>query len=115
MRGCGGSAPTGTPGSTLNPADLSNATGTFGDLLRFTNINLAPGATGTFGFDLADYKGTRAPNTNGSPASGSFNLEVLPTAAPEPESFGLAAAGLAVLLLLRVARRRSRLQGPVTP
>lgn len=109
------STPTGTPGSTLNPADLSNATGTFGDLLRFTNINLAPGATGTFGFDLADYKGTRAPNTNGSPASGSFNLEVLPTAAtPEPGSLGLAVAGLAVLLMKRVARRRSRTQGPVT-
>lgn len=102
------STPTGPPGSVLNTADLSTATSTFGDLLRFTNVDLAPGATGTFSFDLTDYKGTRPPNTNGSPASASFNLEVVPTAAvPEPGSIGLAAAGLAVLLLRRIARLRS--------
>src|SRR5437868_5566794 len=50
------SRPTGPPGSTLNPADLSPTTSTFGDLLRFTNLNIAPGGTGTFMFFVTDYK-----------------------------------------------------------
>ncbi len=92
--------PTGPAGSTLNAADLSPATGTFGDLLRFSNVNLAPGATGSFTFFVSDYKGTRLPTTGGAPASGSFNLEVVPFAqTPEPASIGLAALGLGYLLL----------------
>ena len=102
------STPTGPAGSTLNAADLNPTTSTFGDLLRFSNVNLVPGATGTFGFFISDYKGTRAPNTNGSPASPSFNLEVVPTAAvPEPGSLWLGAAGLALLLARKAVRRRS--------
>lgn len=100
--------PTGPAGSVLNPADVSTSTSTFGDLLRFTNVNLAPGASGTFNFFVSDYKGTRPPNTNGAPASGSFNLEVVPNVAvPEPGSLGLGAVGLGLLALRKIARRRS--------
>ncbi len=57
--------PTG-PG-TLNPADTSPTNNpTFGDLLRFTGVNLAPNATGTFSFYVTDYNGTRLPSTNPS-------------------------------------------------
>jgi PEP-CTERM motif len=102
------STPTGPAGSILNPADVNPTTNTFGDLLRFTNVNLAPGATGTFGFFISDYKGTRQPSTSGSPASGSFNLEVVPSAAvPEPGSLWLGAAGVALLWLRKATRRRS--------
>lgn len=95
--------PTGPAGSTLNPADLSSATDTFGDLLRFSNLNIATGGTGAFSFWITDYKGTRPPNTNGRTASGLFNLEVVPLATPEPIPSGL--AGLGFILLLAFKKR----------
>jgi hypothetical protein len=93
--------PAGPAGSTLNAADLSNATSTYGDLLRFTNVNIAPGGTGTFSFWVTDYKGTRPQNTDGSPASGLFNLEVVPQAVPEPISWGLTGLALAAFVVCR--------------
>jgi len=75
--------PTG-PG-TLNPADKSQSTVTFGDLLRFTNVNLAPNAVATYAFYVTDYKGTAsAYNGNQPPVpSTSFTLQVVPT----PETY----------------------------
>jgi len=99
--------PTGPAGSVLNPADLVPA-GTFGDLLRFSNLNIAPGGTGQFTFYITDYKGTRPPNTNGGPASDSFSLEIVsnaPAAIPEPGTVALTAAGILGLLGLRTRRR----------
>jgi hypothetical protein len=75
--------PTG-PG-TLNAADKSQSTVTFGDLLRFTNVNLAPNAVATYSFYVTDYKGT-ATTYDGSPPpvpSTSFTLQVVPT----PETY----------------------------
>jgi hypothetical protein len=74
--------PTG-PG-TLNPTDLSPANNnkTFGDLLRFTGINLAPNATGTFSFYITDYNGTRDPNTGGTTPNATFTLQIVPTPVP---------------------------------
>jgi hypothetical protein len=99
--------PTG-PG-VVNPADLAPAAGpdtTFGDLLRFTNVNLASGDTARFTFFITDRKATLDPNTGGSPegASQSFNLEIVATAVPEPATTLLIGAGLlAVLLWVRRA------------
>ncbi len=71
--------PTG-PG-TLNPADTSQSTATFGDLLRFTNVNLAPNAVGTYTFWVTDYKGTIGTYDGSAPPtpSTSFTLQVVPT------------------------------------
>jgi hypothetical protein len=71
--------PTG-PG-TLNPADTSQSTATFGDLLRFTNVNLAPNAIGTYTFWVTDYKGTIGTYDGSAPPtpSTSFTLQVVPT------------------------------------
>jgi hypothetical protein len=71
--------PTG-PG-TLNAADKSQSTATFGDLLRFTNVNLAPNAVATYTFWVTDYKGTIG-TYDGSPPpvpSTSFTMQVVPT------------------------------------
>lgn len=99
------STPTGPAGSVLNPADLV-PTGTFGDLLRFSNLNIGPGGTGQFTFFITDYKGTRPPNTGGSPASGSFSLEIVPNAGavPEPGTIALTAAGIIAVLSARKRR-----------
>jgi hypothetical protein len=102
------STPTGPAGSVLNPADLVPA-GTFGDLLRFSSLNIAPGATGEFTFYITDYKGTRPSGTGGSPASGSFSLEIVPsasTATPEPGTVALTSAGILGLLGMRKRWRR---------
>ncbi len=73
--------PTG-PG-TLNPADTSPTNNpTFGDLLRFTGVNLAPNATGTFSFYVTDYNGTRLPSTNGTAPKATFTLQIVPIPVP---------------------------------
>jgi hypothetical protein len=73
--------PTG-PG-TLNPADTSPTNNkTFGDLLRFTGINLAPNATGTFSFYITDYNGTRATGTGGAAPNATFTLQIVPIPVP---------------------------------
>jgi hypothetical protein len=99
--------PTG-PG-ILNPADISPSAGpdsTFGDLLRFSNVNLSPGDTATFTFFITDRKATLDPDTGGSVegASPSFNLEIVATPVPEPSGLFIASAGLLAL----VVGRRSR-------
>lgn len=100
--------PTG-PG-TLNPADITPSAGpdsTFGDLLRFTNVNLGPGDEARFTFFITDRKGTLDPSTGGSVegASRSFNLEIVATAIPEPgTSLMLATAALAMIGLSRLSR-----------
>ena len=90
-------APTG-PG-VVNPLDLTPAAGpgtTFGDLLRFTNVNLASGDTARFTFFITDRKATLDPTTGGPPegASRSFNLEIVSTPVPEPATSLMIGAGL---------------------
>jgi hypothetical protein len=106
--------PTG-PG-ILNAADITPSAGpeaTFGDLLRFTNVNLAPGGTARFTFFITDRKATLDPSTGGSieGASPSFNLEIVPTAVPEP---GTSALGAAALLALIAASRMRSSHGPLS-
>jgi hypothetical protein len=67
---------------TLNPADTSPATPTFGDLLRFSGINLAPNATGTFSFYVTDYNGTRKTSTGGTTPKTTFTLQIVPIPVP---------------------------------
>jgi hypothetical protein len=103
--------PTG-PG-ILNAADITPSAGpdsTFGDLLRFSNVSLAPGDTARFTFFITDRKATLDPDTGGSVegASPSFNLEIAPTAVPEPGTSVLGAAAL--LSFLAAARLRTRTQ-----
>ena len=100
-------APTGQ--GVLNAADItpsSGPTSTFGDLLRFTNVNLGPGDTARFTFFITDRKATLDPSTGGSVegASRSFNLEIVSTPVPEPATFFIAGAAL-----LAVLARRSRM------
>jgi hypothetical protein len=73
--------PTG-PG-TLNPADTSPTNNpTFGDLLRFSGINLAPNATATFSFYITDYNGTRVTGTGGTTPKATFTLQIVPIPVP---------------------------------
>jgi len=104
--------PTG-PG-TINPEDLTPLAGpgtTFGDLLRFENVNLAPGDTARFTFFITDRKATLDPSSGGPPegASRSFNLEIVATetAVPEPATALFTGAGLLALAAV-VRRRRSK-------
>jgi hypothetical protein len=99
-------SPTGS--GALNPADITPSAGptsTFGDLLRFTDVNLAGGDTARFTFFITDRKGTLDPSTGGSPdgASRSFNLEIVATAVPEPATFVMATAALFSLFAMRYA------------
>jgi hypothetical protein len=100
----------GTPSSTagsVNPADLSISP-TFGDLLRFTSVNLAPNASATFNFFVTDFKGTVRKDSGGTDASQSLALAVVPTAAaaaiPEPGTWAMMLTGAVCLGLYR--RRR---------
>ena len=100
--------PTG-PG-TLEPMDITPSAGpqsTFGDLLRFRNVDIASGETARFTFFITDRKGTLDPSTGGSVqgASPVFNLQIVAEPVPEPSTFVLAAAAL---LALCAGRRRIR-------
>jgi hypothetical protein len=100
--------PTG-PGS-IHPADITPAAGpgtTFGDLLRFRNVNLAAGDTARFTFFITDRKATLDPSTGGSPqgASPSFHLEIVATPVPEPATAVLGAAGLLALAAFAIRTR----------
>ena len=99
--------PTG-PG-VLNSMDITPSAGpnsTFGDLLRFSNVGLAPGETGRFTFFITDRKATLDPSTGGSiqGASPTFNLEIVAQPVPEPSTLALTAA----LLLVCAGRTRIR-------
>ena len=102
------------PGS-LNPADLNPNSAAFGDVLQFSNVNLAPGQSGQFAFFLTDYSSTRTPPGGAfTPANQSFVVEVAPTAVPEPGNALLAVSGLLIIaycgsptLRTRRAQRRS--------
>jgi hypothetical protein len=93
--------PSSTAGS-INPTDLSSSP-TFGDLLRFTNVNLSPNAAATFTFYLTDFKGTTQRETGGTDASQSLALAVVPTTAaiPEPGTWTMMLAGTVCLALYR--------------
>ena len=93
--------PTG-PG-TVDPVDVTPAAGqgtTFGDLLRFRNVNLAPGETARFTFFITDRKATLDPSSGGpiEGASPSFNLEIIATAIPEPSTPLFVGGGLLALV-----------------
>jgi hypothetical protein len=101
--------PTG-PG-ILNPLDITPSAGpdsTFGDLLRFRNVGLAPGDSARFTFFITDRKGTLDPSTGGSlgGASPTFNVEIVAEPVPEPSMFALTAAAL--LILYRRRRKVNR-------
>jgi hypothetical protein len=69
----------------LNATDLDSTSPTFGDVLRFNNVNIAPGQTGQFTFFLTDYSSTRTPPGGAfTPANQSFVLEVVPNFEPVP-------------------------------
>jgi Carboxypeptidase regulatory-like domain len=76
---------------TLNPADTNVSTildptrATFGDLVRFTNVNLAPNAVATYSFYVTDWKATIGSYNSDPPLtpSTSFTLQVVPT----PETY----------------------------
>lgn len=99
--------PTG-PGA-LNPADITPSAGpdsTFGDLLRFSGVNLAAGDTARFTFFITDRKATLDPSTGGSleGASRTFNLEVVATPVPEPATLLLTGTALLAVLSIRYKR-----------
>jgi hypothetical protein len=106
--------PTG-PG-TLDSSGTDPNSPNFGNVLLFTNLGLGTDDTGTFTFFLTDYKRTRNNNTNGTPASEAFALEITPgfngigpAPVPEPMSFVLSAIGLCALAGVRVfSKARSR-------
>jgi hypothetical protein len=71
---------------TLNAADLDSSAATFGDVLRFNGVDIAPGQTGQFTFFLTDYTSARTPPGGVfTPANQSFVLEVAPNLEPVPE------------------------------
>jgi hypothetical protein len=71
---------------TLNAADFDSSSATFGDVLQFNDVNIAPGQTGQFTFFLTDYSSTRIPPGGVfTPANQSFVLEVAPSFEPVPE------------------------------
>jgi hypothetical protein len=71
---------------TLNAADLDSTSATFGDVLRFNSVDIAPGQTGQFTFFLTDYTSTRTPPGGVfTPANQSLVLEVAPNLEPVPE------------------------------
>jgi PEP-CTERM motif-containing protein len=101
------SKPTG-PG-VLNLADITPSAGpdsTFGDLLRFSGVNLGAGDTARFTFFITDRKATLDPSTGGSPegASRTFNLEVVATPVPEPATLLLTGTALLAVLSIRYKR-----------
>jgi len=94
----------------LNPTDITPSAGpesTFGDLLRFSDVGLAPGETGQLTFFITDRKGTLDPSTGGSVqgASPTFNLQITAEPVPEPSTFVIIAAAL-----LLVSARRSKIK-----
>ena len=100
--------PTG-PG-ILNATDNTPSAGpdsTFGDLLRFSSVGLAPGETGRFTFFITDRKATLDPSTGGSVqgASPAFNLQIAAEPIPEPSTFVLSAVAL---LLASAGRSKFR-------
>jgi hypothetical protein len=88
------------PGS-LNPDNLDPSSAVFGDVLQFSNINLAPGRNAQFAFFLSDYSSTRTPPGDVFvPANQSFVVELDPAFAPVPEPDN---AVLVVLGLLTIS------------
>jgi hypothetical protein len=86
---------------TLSAADLDPSSATFGDLLRFNDVDIAPGQTGQFTFFLTDYSSTRTPPGGVfTPANQSFVLEVAPSfePVPEPGNSLLVSMGLVAIL-----------------
>ena len=85
----------------LDAQDSNPSSPIFGDVVRFNNVNLAPGDTDQFTFYVTDYKSTRVPPGGSfTPASPTIVVEVAPNLAevPEPASVLLLAAGLLATL-----------------
>jgi hypothetical protein len=104
--------PTGPAGSILNAADVTPppfGPETFGDLLRFSNVNLAPQATGAFQFFITDYSSNRSISTSGKAPNSSFTLAVVPglTQAPVPEPGSLVLGATGILALIAWRKRKS--------
>ena len=88
----------------LDPADTNSSNGTFGDVLRFNSLDLAPGQVGQFKFFLTDNSSTRTPPGGVfTPANQSFVLDIEPEvqAVPEP---GMAKLFGGVIVLLFAAK-----------
>jgi len=91
--------PTGS--GILDPLDLDPSSATFGDVLRFNSLDIAPGQSGQFTFFLSDYSSTRTPPGGVfTAANPSFVLEVAPNVQPVPEPDNILLVSLGVIALL---------------
>jgi hypothetical protein len=94
----------------LNAMDLDSSSPTFGDVLRFNSLDIAPGQTGQFTFFLTDYSSTRTPPGGVfTPANQSFVLEVAPNLEPVPEPGNILLVSLGLVAILGSTRLIKRL------
>ena len=85
----------------LNSADTNSSSATFGDVLRFSGMDIAPGQRGQFTFFLTDYTSTRTPPGGVfTPANPSFVLAVEPNLQPVPEPRNILLAGFGLIAVL---------------
>jgi hypothetical protein len=95
---------------TLNATDLDSTSATFGDVLRFNSVGIAPGQTGQFTFFLTDYSSTRTPPGGVfTAANQSLVLEVAPNLEPVPEPGNTLLVSLGLIAILGSAWFTKRL------
>jgi hypothetical protein len=107
--------PISTTAGNVNPVDVAGREeekpDTYGDLLRFQNMNLTPGASATVNFWITDSNSVLRFMHNGRDARESFALAVIPggeaLVVPEPGTAGILAGSL-LAFVAWAARRRAR-------